>query len=393
MSKNKYFFIGCMAFLAGCSMLSGEGKDNTPPPAPLTPFCQACKTQMVWQSHVGPGADRAHPRLETTVFQGIAYTVNTGGGVNAINAFNGRTLWSVDTGTHPSSGPFVQSGYLVFGTSKGEVVALNSQCGRLLWRAPVSTELLAPPVIAGRLVLTKAVDGQVKAFDLMTGKLRWTFTHKTPLVILHSDSSPVVVNNQVYIGFSDGQLVALQLQTGQLLWERMIGMPRGVTDPDLLVGITADPRSSGALLYVAAYQNKVMVFSRQTGRLVWEQPISTFNNFDLCGSLMVITDDHGIVWGLNRFNGKILWRQTVFQNRILTAPVIKVCRHFAVEMPGQVWIGDAEGYLHILSSQNGCLIGRHFVDSSGVFVPPVVGGAGVLARSESGLFMAVNSPG
>jgi outer membrane protein assembly factor BamB len=386
-NKSKKRYIACLIstfliLLAGCSTLSGVGKDNTAPPAPLVDFKQECRLNTVWQSHVGSGAGRAHPRFETAVSQGVAYTVEAAGNVTATNTNNGRTLWSVNTNTSPSSGPAVYAGYLVFGTSS-EVAVLSSRNGRTLWRAPVSTELLAPPVIAGRTVLTKAVDGEVSAFDLMTGQLRWTFKHKTPLVILQSDSSPVVFRNRVYIGFGDGQLVALQLQTGQLLWQKMIAVPRGIGDPDSLVGIVADPMISGSLIYLAAYQGKLAAVSLETGRLVWERSLSTYDNFDMQGALIVVADDQGFVWGINRFNGKVLWQQTAFRNRQLTAPLIR----------GQeVLIGDAVGCLHVLATQNGRLIARHLIDGSGVFVQPVAATGGVLARAESGLLVKVNCP-
>ena len=388
MSKNNYkkqcvvFLMGTfLVLLAGCSTLSGVGKDNTPPPAPLLDFARECNLSTQWQANVGSGAGRLHPRFETAVFQGIAYTVDASGTVTAVNVTSGKTVWSVNTHTSPSSGPAVQSGYLVFGTSKGEIVALHTQDGHCLWRATVSTELLAPPVIAGRMVLTKAVDGQVQAFDLVTGQPRWNFSHKTPLVILQSDSAPISFGNRVYVGFGDGQLMTLHLQTGQLLWQQMIAIPRGIGDPDSIVGIVADPMIRGSMLYVAAYQGNLVAISPQTGQILWQRALSTYNNFDTQGNLIVAVDDQGLVWGINRLNGNILWQQTAFRNRQLTAPLIR----------GQeIFIGDGGGCLHVLSTRNGRLMGRHSIDQSGVFVQPTLASGAVLVRSEGGLLVKIN---
>lgn len=382
MKQNRFkkrirFFIGCLVLLTtACSTFSGVGKDNRPSPSPLVNFSAERNVHTLWRAQVGAGASKAHPRFDTVVSQGVVYTVSAEGTATAVNAANGKTLWSANTNTSPSSGPAVQSGYLIFGTNKGEVVALRSCNGALIWRAVVSSELLAPPVIASEWVLVKTVDGKLVALDLRTGQCRWDFAaHKTPLTILPSDSAPVVSRSVVFVGFSDGQFAALRLQTGQLIWEQMIAVPGGLGDPDNLVGIVADPIVSGSVLYVAAHQDKLVALSTQTGAIIWQRSLSTYNNFALSGGLIVISDDDGRVWGIHRLNGRVLWQQNALLNRPLTAPLM---------LNEEVWVGDSDGYLHVLSSRDGHLLARCLIDSTGLFTQPALCQNGVLVRAEGG---------
>ena len=358
-----------------CATISGIGKDNAPPPSPLIKFSPQKNIATLWSTRVGSGANRSHIRFDTVVQNGIVYTVDSSGNVTAVNAANGRVIWSTTIKGCPSSGPAVQFGCLVFGMHNGEVVVLNSHNGGLIWRRMMSTQVLAPPSLAGRWVLVKTVDGKLTALDRATGRPCWDFTHKAPLMILQSDSAPIVSRGVVFVGFGDGQIFALGLQTGRVLWQQAVALPRGLGELDSMVDIIADPVASDSVVFVAAYQGKLAALSKQTGQMIWQCNVSTYHNLAIRGSLIVVTDDQGVIWAINRFNGQVFWQQKALLYRELTAPLI---------IGNQIWVGDAEGYLHVLSSRNGCFIARCLIDSSGLFVQPVFDRNGVLVRSSGG---------
>jgi len=365
----------------GCSMISGAGDDNCPPPMPLSHFSPEKNLHTRWTAQVGSGANRSHTGFETAVRDNAAYTVDSSGRVTAINVTNGKMIWSANLKGCPSSGPAVQSGYLVFGTHNGEVVALNSGNGNLIWHVRMSTELLAPPRIAGQWVLIKTVDAKVTALRLQTGQTCWCFSHKAPLIMLQKDSAPVISGDKVFVGFGSGEFCALALRTGQLLWEQKIAVPRGLNELDSMVNIIADPIVCGSMVYVAAYQGKLVALSTQTGQILWERVLSTYNNFSVQGNLIVVADEQGVIWGINRFNGCVLWQQKCLLNRQLTAPLIT---------SGEIWVGDFEGNLHVLSTKDGHFVARCLIDGSGLFVQPVFYGNGVLLRSAGGSLVKVD---
>lgn len=364
----------------GCTTLSGVGKDNTPPPSALVPFSPEKSINTFWRTQVGSGACKSHLHFETAVYQGVVYTIDGSGQVVATDAKSGKTLWSTSTKTSPSSGPCVQGDELIFHTHRGEVVALSCQDGRCLWQSVVSCQLLAPPVIAGPYVLAKAVDGTLTALDRMTGRPCWNFKHPTPLVILQGDSKPLVANGMVFVGFNDGQFFALSLKTGRLLWQQWAAMPRGVDEVDEMVGIIADPLLVGHIIYVASYQNNMVALSAQTGEILWRCDLSSYENFSIRGNLIVATDECGAIWGLNRFTGKVLWQQKALLYRTPTAPLVT---------SKGIWVGDAQGYLHLLSPIDGHFMARCCMNNGGFFVQPACDASGVLFRSESGELIKV----
>jgi outer membrane protein assembly factor BamB len=374
------WLVSMSLMLSGCSVLSGVGKDNTPPPSPLVQFSPQQKMNTVWRTQVGSGADKGHLHFDTCLYQGVIYTVDSSGRVVATHAQQGRTLWAANTKFHPSAGPCVRGNILTFSTHQGEVVALDRYNGRCLWQTCVGCPLLVTPVIADRFVLAKSVDGTLTALDLATGQICWHFKHAAQTVTLHADSAPLVAKGIVFVGFSDGQFFALRLSTGTLLWQQMVALPRGVSDLDTMIGVIADPVVVNSWVYVLTYQGKLSALSAQTGQVLWQHDLSSYENLSWCGPLIAVTDDEGKIWGINRFNGRVLWCQDALLHRTPTAPLVT---------NQGVWIGDCEGYLHLLSSKNGCFLARCLINGSGLFVQPITDGTGVIVRSEGGELLKV----
>lgn len=373
-----------MPLLSGCTVLSGIGKDNTPPPSALAQFSPQQKMNPIWRTQVGPGADKGHLHFDTCLYQGVIYTVDSAGRVTATHAQQGKTIWTVNTKFRPSAGPRVCGNVLIFSTHQGFVVALHRQDGHCLWQTSVGCSLLVPPVIADRFVLAKSVDGTLTALDLATGQPHWHFKHAAPSIMLHGDSAPLVSRGMVFVGFSDGQFFALRLSTGTLLWQQMVAMPLGISDLDTMIGIIADPVAVNGWVYVLTYQGKLAALSAQTGQTLWQHDLSSYENLAWHGRLIAVTDDQGKIWGINRFTGKVLWCQNALLHRTPTAPLIT---------NQGVWVGDSEGYLHLLSSENGCFLARCLINGRGLFVQPICDGTGVVVRSQDGELVALSSRG
>ena len=68
------------------------------------------------------------------------------------------------------------------------------------------------------------------------------------------------------------------------------------------------------------------------------------------------------VWALARNNGSSVWKLDQLENRSLTAPE---------PFDEYIAVGDFEGYIHLLSRQDGHIAGRVKVDSKGITARPL----------------------
>ena len=98
--------------------------------------------------------------------------------------------------------------------------------------------------------------------------------------------------------------------------------------------------------------------------------------------------DSSQLWGLDKSNGATLWVQDKLRARHLTAPV---------NLQDYIVVGDFEGYIHILSTVDGRLLGRKRYAKDGYITPAIVDGDTLYMLDREGELTAFqlqgNKPG
>lgn len=376
LKKTIWFGLLC-GLLQSCTYVDDYllGKDNTPIPEQMKPVDAKLNIDEQWSVSTDTLLKlKSNVKLKPAVHGNRVYVLNTDGRLLVLDAQNGHLVWDKSIGQSIVSGPTVESGYIVVGTRTADVIVLRQSDGQELWREKVSSEVLSKPAIGSNKVVVKTIDGNLYAFDLATGKKQWVINHGSPNLILKASSSPVIIDNAVFAGFSDARVVVADLESGRILWERNIAYPRGASDVERLVDIDADPIIRHGIAYLATYQGYVGALSLKNGEFLWSKPASVYSDMALDTNAVYVTDSDDIAWAFNRDNGHVKWKQLSFKARRLTAPV----------MMGQwLFIGDKTGYLHVLSSYNGEVIGRRALNGR-LDVDPVVSGSRVYVLTANG---------
>ncbi|HIG0326999.1 TPA: outer membrane protein assembly factor BamB [Legionella pneumophila] len=365
------------ALTQGCTYVDDYmlGKDNTPQPKELKEIQPKVKMAQNWTAPVG----RTHKtneylNIKPAIRGDVIYTADASGLVQAVSKKDGQIKWSTSLKNNIVSGPTVAGGYLVVGTNASTLVLLNQSDGKEIWQNKVSAEVLAPPALSHQKVIAKTIDGKVYAIDAVNGKQLWVADHGAPSLVLKASSSPIIVDDLVLVGFSDGKLDAFELQTGRLIWQRSIAYGMGASDVERLVDIDSDPIISNNVAYLATYQGYVGALSLSNGQFIWRKPASVYKNMLLSHNNLYFTDSNDVLWSLNSNTGQVNWKQTSLKARGLTAPAL---------VGGNLVVGDKTGYLHILSTQTGELLGRSQL-SGGVTVSPSVSGKNMYVLTNNG---------
>lgn len=372
--------LALLASIAGCSLDDREVEHV----APLATFQPSRTVDVAWKASSGGGRGTSgqYLRLQHDLAQGTVYATSYKGVVTATNANSGKIQWQKNLDQNISSGVAVQGNLAVVGTVNGAVVALNAQTGAVLWRAQAPSEVTATPAIAGDKVLVKTESGDVQALDSATGKIRWAYHINPPELMLRGGSSPVVAGNRVLAGFSDGQLVSLNLNDGRLLWSRQIALPHGASAVERLVDIGSEPLVRDGVIYVVTYQGKLAALRLDSGNPLWQHDMSSKAGLAVDGATVYVVDDNSHLWALNRQNGRVVWHQDKLEGRGLTQPVIH---------KGAIAVGDSEGYVHWLSTQDGHFLARHSVDSKRLLATPQLYHGNLIVLSTSGTLMSLRS--
>ena len=354
---------GVLVLLSGCESM-GRAWDSTfgsapvQKPAELVAIKATANLKVLWQS--GVGASEKHVFFPA-VSGNVLYAAGQAGNVTGFEAASGKPVGNVAAGQRISGGVGAGSGLVLLGTPKGEVLAFE-RGGKALWKAQLSGEVLAPPEVLDGIVVARAGDGRVYGLDAITGKQRWLYQRSTPPLSVRTHTGLVVSRGAVFVGFPGGRLVALVLENGGVGWESVVALPRGATELERVADITSLPVIDGQQICAVAYQGRVACVDASRGTLRWARDVSSVAGLAVDGSNVYVTDEKNAVLAFNKDSGSSLWRQDKLLNRRVSGPLA---------LGRYVVVGDVEGYVHLISREDGTFAARIATDGSAISAPPL----------------------
>ncbi|QNH24724.1 outer membrane protein assembly factor BamB [Xanthomonas theicola] len=424
--------------LSGCSTVKGwfAGKDaaakKAAEPAELVDFKPSVKIVKLWSTDVGKGERRIGVRQRPAVADGKVYVAASAGSVYALDLQTGKTLWEYDAKkarkerlsqvqAQPKSqvegesskdlskdervafkqrlrnekqqvkerkrleknrplprfagGPGVGEGLVVAGGLNGEVVALDAATGAEKWRAKVPNEVIAAPVVSQHLVFVRSNDGRTTAFDASNGQQRWFNAQELPTLTVRGNAPVVSGPGVLFIGNDDGTLAALAMQDGRVLWEQAIGVPEGRTELERMADVDGAPVLDGTTLYATSFKNKTLALEGPSGRPLWSRDHGGAGGVGVSAGSVVVADNAGSVWALDKASGSATWSQPALARRSLTGVAIQ--GDYAV-------VGDYKGYLHWLKLDNGEFAARARAGRKALLAQPVVADGILLVQNTKG---------
>ena len=210
------------------------------------------------------------------VVDGILYFGSWDGKVYAVNARNGRLVWSYRTDDRITSSAAYGNKTIYIGVDSGRVYALAARTGKLRWRSSSFTRLgrreyfYATPTLGYGRVFIGNTDGIVYAFGATTGRTLWAQRAGTYVY-----TAAAVWRKTVYVGTFDGWVVAFDAATGRKRWRydapgSIIGAPT-VMDGLIYFSIcgTCGPHASR---HVEFGKPHTFALDARTGKLVWRFP-------------------------------------------------------------------------------------------------------------------------
>jgi len=375
-------FAAAGLLLSGCATIS-DGLDainpfasSGPKMAPLQSIKPTADVRTAWSVGIAKAGDYT---FTPAVVGDAVYAASAKGTLSRIE--DGKTIWKIDVGQALSAGVGANGKLVVVGTAKGDVLAFSADDGKALWKARVSSEVLAAPVVGDDGVAVKSGDNQVFLLDAGDGGRKWAYQRATPPLSVRSAGSPVFADRYLFVGYPGGKLVALALQNGAPVWEGTVASPKGATELDRVADVVASPVVDGRQICAVAFQGRIACFDMgQGGAMVWSRDISSVSGLVMDGRYLFVTDDKGMVYGLDRLSGSSLWKQDKLKNRRLSAPVIR---------RGLVVVADGEGIVHFLSREDGSFAARQKTDGTPVRAPLQALGSAVLVQTTGGEVSAI----
>ncbi len=159
-----------------------------------------------------------------------------------------------------------------------------------------------------------------------------------------SPSSPVIVDDVVYIGCSDHKVYALNAETGEKIWEFIQS-----SDDFIGHGLFSAPAVTNNVLYIGCRDGKVYALNAETGEKIWENFVNCFESSPtVLDNIVYIAGDK--VYALNAETGEDIWDFDT-NNEYLSSPAVS---------NGIVYVGSRP--IYALNAETGEKIWEHSVN-------------------------------
>lgn len=361
------------ALLAGCSALPrflGGGPER-PRPAELAPNPATLGVRQAWSAQMGPVG---FP-LSVQVNDRRVTLASGNGTVVSLDADTGAELWRAAVGTPLAAGVGSDGTRAAVVTRENELVAV--QDGRVQWRQRLAGQTYTPPLVAGGRVFVLGADRSVSAHDGATGRRLWTVQRPGEPLVLRQAGVILAVGNTLVVG-QGGRLAGMDPLTGDIRWEAPIAIARGTNEVERLVDLVGPVSRVGDSVCARAFRAAVGCVDAATGNTRWTRRAQGTEG--LAGDQRTVfgSEADGRLLAWQREDGQQAWSTDLLKWRGLTAPLL---------LGRSVAVGDAMGFVHLLSREDGSLSNRLATDGSAIAATPVqAGNTLVVVTRKGGVF-------
>ena len=382
MKLSKSLFISVFMFsLVGCSLFGKEEEIVQVSPSPTVN--NQFSIQQVWRNSTA-GNTHIYSLLGPINYDNAVYVASRSGQVKAVDLSNGHTIWdkNLSQSTLFSSKTALFSGgvsaddkYVYIGSERAVVYALDRNDGNVIWEKPVRAEVLARPVSSADKLIIHTANGNLQALNRNTGADEWDVMLEVPPLSLRGNSTPTIAHGAAIFGDDTGHVNAYYINNGQLIWQQRISQPSGSTEIAKLNDVDSTPVIEGNLAYAIGYNGNVVALDLSNGQIVWRKEMGSTHSFVVDSQQLFVVDQNDNVRAVSKNGGAILWTQASLLHRQLTDPVI---------YENYIVVGDFEGYLYWLDKDNGEIVAKTQVSSSGLISKPLVVDNKIVVQAKNG---------
>ncbi len=225
--------------------------------------------------------------------------------------------------------------------------AWNQRVPQTLWKIPLSDDGFAAPAIAnGRLYIAdhEGKEDIVRALDAATGKELWRFAYPDAESnrFGFTVSTPLVLDNKVYVSSRKGKIHCLDAATGEKLWARDLRVEYSATPPIWEYCMSPVVDNQALILGVSAASVGLAALDKDTGKNLWETGSLNVSYASpvvatLYGRKQYLVLGADALFSLDPATGKVLWQvpwPTIYRGKKGPTPVLVGDRIFVATTEG-----------------------------------------------------------
>jgi outer membrane protein assembly factor BamB len=356
--------------LAVALALSACGSSK-PKPASLESLSNPVRLVPAWTARVGEVA----PTAALSISGDAVAVASANGDVVSLDLQTGRERWRGQAKADLSAAVGSDGRFAAVVGANNDLMVFDQ--GKLVWRDRQPGRVLTAPVVAGERVFVQAVDRSVRAYDALDGRYLWLYQRPGSEPLALATRSVIEPFRDTLLVGQGNRLVGLDPVKGTPRFDVSIGTPRGTNEVERLADLVGPMARMDDEACVRSFQFAVACLELNRGSVRWSRPQAGTQAVAANVQFVVGADgtDRLSAWKVD--NGDNVWRIDRFINRGLSAPAI---------WGERIAVGDAQGYLHILSLADGRTVTRTELDSRLAAAPQVVRGTLLLLTRKGTVY-------
>ena len=233
----------------------------------------------------------------------------------------------------------------------------------LKWAKDLGFETDSSPVIVNEVLYIGTTFG-IFALDAKSGKEMWRYPTNGFI-----KSVPAVANGVLYIGADDKQFYAIDAKDGTLKW----------VNKNALAGYTASAAVANKLVYAMPRDGSFYALDISNGEIIWSSIAGKVSESSpaVGEGIIAFGTDGGAIVALDASTGKEKWRYDTGVSDIKSSPVIT---------DGTIIIGSDDGSVYAFSTDKGTLKWKYSTSDNVESSPSVKNGVVYFGSKDSNFF-------
>lgn len=325
-------------------------KEEVKPYKKLPEFDKDTKIDLIWETVFSGEIESEDSFLNVYRFDDDIYVPTNEKKVHIVSLDSGNLIKSIDTELDIFSGIIVDSKLVYFGSKQDTVTALKHADGQVLWQRVMSSEIMSISRSEDNNALfVRTNDSKISSIDVNTGKFLWVNSEVPGSLSIRGTSKALINDEKVFVGYEDGKIVAYNLVNGDIVWQSKLQSIKTETVIDRLNDIDGSMIIDNGVLFAISYQGSIVAIDSFSGQVLWTREASSIYGLEDNDDNIFYISDEGILWCLDKNTGRPVWKQEGLYKRLTGEPVHH--NDFIIAR-------DIENYLHIMSPDDGKIIGR-----------------------------------
>ena len=320
----------------------------------LPNYTPGSKVDLIWEVEFSSKFKGTYSFLDIFKFNDKIFIPTYDKKIYVVSSESGSVEKSIDTKLDIFSGLVVDSELIYFGSKQDTVSAIKRSDNTILWQRIMSSEVMSISKVVNNMIYVRTNDSNISAIDVNTGKFLWINSQLSADLSIRGSSEPIISDNKVYSGFEDGRIAAYNALNGDIIWQSQLSGIKAETLIDRLNDIDGSMIVDKGVLYAISYQGSIAALDSFSGQILWSRKASSIDGLSASYDNIFYTDDDGILWCLEKYSGRPVWKQDSFKKRLIGTPII---------LNDFILVSDIENYIHIINADDGSISGRIYLKS------------------------------